>query len=177
MHILHFLLAFSEETEHIAIINYRLDLSCESLKQIREYLLQLPRWVWGPEYYGNPKNEAKSIFLTDSKKAIRLPNGSQINVLSTHKDALRGFTPTYLIIDAAYIHNSCEIFEHASVSLTPLVKSRYTLLSTPNGTGNLFHRTYENAIMGQNSFNITNMKWYEDLRFNKELYWVKRCKY
>jgi hypothetical protein len=45
------------------------------------------------------------------------------------------------------------------VSLTPLVKSRYTLLSTPNGTGNLFHRTYENAIMGQNSFNITNMKW------------------
>jgi hypothetical protein len=40
------------------------------------------------------KNEAKSIFLTDSK-AIRLPNGSQINVLSTHKDAIRGFTPTY----------------------------------------------------------------------------------
>jgi hypothetical protein len=56
MHILHFLLAFSEETEHIAIINYRLDLSCVT-KADKEYLLQLPRWVWGPEYYSNPKTK------------------------------------------------------------------------------------------------------------------------
>jgi hypothetical protein len=81
---MHFLLAFSEETEHIAIINYRLDLSCESLKADKEYLLNYQDGS-GVQNTINPKNKQNQFFLTDSK-AIRLPNGSQINVLSTHKD-------------------------------------------------------------------------------------------
>src|ERR1035437_7977978 len=103
--------ADKENPEAVLIIANKQELAFEFLAHIQGYLAQLPRWVWGSEYYGNAKNEAKTIFLTDNKKEIRLPNNCRVKAVATSKDALRGFTPTYLIFDeAAYIENGAEVF-------------------------------------------------------------------
>jgi len=124
--------ADEDNPEAVLIIANKQELAFEFLAKIKDFLSQLPRWVWGSEYYGNPKNEAKSIFLVDSKKEIRLPNGSRVKAVATSKDALRGFTPTYLIMDeAAYIDNGAVVFGAAFTALGCLTKD--SLILTENG--------------------------------------------
>jgi hypothetical protein len=164
--------ADAENPEAILIIANKQELAFEFLAKIKDFLSQLPRWVWGNEYYGNPKNEAKSIFLTDSKKEIKLPNGSRVKAVATSKDALRGFTPTFLVMDeAAYIDNGAEVFGAALTALGTGGKA--TLISTPKGMDALYYKTYDLAKQKKNSFNIIEMKWYQDLRYNKDLRWFK----
>ncbi len=164
--------ADSENPEAVLIIANKQELAFEFLGKIKDFLSQLPRWVWGPDYYGNRKNEERTIFITDSKKEIRLPNGSRVKAVATSKDALRGFTPTYLVMDeAAYIDNGAEVFGAALTALGTGGKA--TLISTPNGMDALYYKTYEQSKAKKNNFNIVEMKWYQDLRYNKDLKWVK----
>ena len=165
-------LADSDNPENVLIIANKQALAFEFLSKIKDFLDQLPRWIWGPDYYGNPKNEKKTIFLTDSKQEIKLPNGSRVKAVATSKDALRGFTPTYLVMDeAAYIDNGAEVFGAALTALG--TGGRAMLISTPRGMDELYYKTYDLAKQKKNGFNIIEMKWYEDLRYNKDLRWVK----
>jgi intein/homing endonuclease len=164
--------ADEENPEAVLIIANKQELAFEFLAKIKDFVSQLPRWVWGPEYYGNAKNESKSIFQTESKKEIKLPNGSRVKAVATSKDALRGFTPTYLVMDeAAYIDNGAIVFGAALTALGTGGKA--TLISTPNGMDKLYYETYAQSKAKKNNFNIIEMKWYEDLRYNKDLKWVK----
>lgn len=164
--------ADEENPEAVLIIANKQELAFEFLAKIKDFVSQLPRWVWGPEYYGSAKNESKSIFITDSKKEIKLPNGSRVKAVATSKDALRGFTPTYLVMDeAAYIDNGAIVFGAALTALGTGGKA--TLISTPNGMDKLYYETYAQSKAKKNNFNIIEMKWYEDLRYNKDLKWIK----
>jgi hypothetical protein len=161
--------------EAVLIIANKQELAFEFLGKIKAFMLQLPRWIWGSEYYGSPEKDKKSIFVVDAKKEIKLPNGSRVKAVATSKDALRGFTPTYLIMDeAAYIDKGDEVFGAALTALGTGGKA--CLISTPNGMDPLYHKTYEQAMAGDNDFNIIEMKWYEDLRYNKDLRWIKKIK-
>lgn len=164
--------ADKENPEAILIIANKQELAFEFLAKIKDFLAQLPRWFWGSEYYGSDKKDEKSIFITDSKKEIKLPNGSRVKAVATSKDALRGFTPTYLIMDeAAFIDNGAEVFGAALTALGTGGKA--TLISTPHGMDALYYKTYDQAIQKKNKFNIIEMRWYEDLRYNKDLRWIK----
>lgn len=165
--------AEEENPEAVLIIANKQELAFEFLAKIKDFLTQLPRWIWGPDYYGNKKNDERTIFITDSKKEIKLPNGSRVKAVATSKDALRGFTPTYLIMDeAAYIDNGAIVFGAALTALGTGGKA--TLISTPNGMDKLYYETYAQSKAKKNNFNILEMKWYEDLRYNKDLKWLKK---
>jgi len=139
--------ADEQNPEAILIIANKQELAFEFLAKIKDFLSQLPRWVWGDEYYGNSKNESKSIFLTDSKKEIKLPNGSRVKAVATSKDALRGFTPTYLVMDeAAYIDNGDEVFGAALTALGCLTKD--SLILTENGLVELDELVTEKDKLG-----------------------------
>lgn len=166
--------AWAEENnpEKILILANKQDLAMEFLSKIKGFLQQLPRWVWGGEYYGSAENEAKDIFITNSKKHLTLPNGSQVRALATSKDALRGYTPTRLVMDeAAFIDGGAEVFAAAQSALS--TGGKCTLISTPGGYDELYHHTYDTAKKGENDFNIIEMRWHEDLRYNKDLEWIK----
>lgn len=164
--------ADAENPEAVLIIANKQELAFEFLAKIKDFLSQLPRWIWGPEYYGTKKNDEKTIFITDSKKEIKLPNGCRVKAVATSKDALRGFTPTYLVMDeAAYIDNGSEVFGAALTALGTGGKAM--LISTPNGMDKLYYETYAQSKARKNNFFITEMKWYEDLRYNKDLKWCK----
>jgi hypothetical protein len=158
--------------ENILILANKQDMAQEFLGKIKDFLLQLPRWFWGSAYYGNPDKEKKDIFITNSKKELKLPNGSRVKAVATSKDALRGFTPTWLIMDeAAFIDDGAEVFSTALTSLG--TGGQAALISTPNGMDALYYKTYEQSQLGKNDFNIIEMRWYEDPRYNKDLEWHK----
>lgn len=161
-----------DNPEKVLILANKQKLAQEFLAKIRSFLEQIPRWVWGPEYYGTPEKEKKSIFIIDSRGHLKLPNKSEFMALATSKDALRGFTPTFLIMDeAAFIENGAEVFGAALTALG--TGGHAALISTPNGYDELYWKTYDNAKTGNNDFNIIEMRWYEDLRYNKDLVWTK----
>jgi len=164
-------LTFADENnpEKVLIIANKRDMAMEFLAKIKDFLDQIPRWVWGQEYVDDPE---KSIYATESKQHLVLVNGSQVKAVATSKDALRGYTPTWLIMDeAAYIENGEEVF---GASLTALgTGGRASLISTPNGMDALYYKTYDGAKTKRNNFNVVEMRWYQDLRYNKDLRWIK----
>lgn len=164
--------ADKDNPEAILILANKQDMAQEFLAKVKDFLSQLPRWVWGADYYGTPEKEAKSIFLTESKKELKLPNNSRVKAVATSKDALRGYTPTTLVMDeAAFIDNGAVVFGAALTALG--TGGRATLISTPNGMDPLYYETYEQAKTGENNFNVIEMYWYEDPRYNKDLRWYK----
>jgi hypothetical protein len=80
----------------------------------------------------------------NNKLNLRLNNGSQIKATSAASDAGRSEAVSLLIIDeAAFIDNIGEIW--ASAQQTLATGGGCIALSTPYGTGNWFHKTWEKA--------------------------------
>ncbi len=124
--------ADKDSPEAILIIANKQELAQEFLAKIKSFLDQVPRFFWGGEYYGDKDAEAKDIYTNNSKKEIRLPNKCRVKAVATSKDALRGYTPTYLIMDeAAHIENGEEVFGAALTSLGCITKE--SLILTNNG--------------------------------------------
>lgn len=165
--------ASKENPETIVVIANKLLLAKKFLKGIKDFTEQLPRWVWGADYYGTPEKEKKSIFIKDSQIEIELPNGTKVISVATSVSALRGYSPTYLIFDeAAFIDNGAELYAAAITSLSTGGKA--ILISTPQGYDSLYYKTYEQSIKGENDYNIIEMKWYQDPRYNKDLKWLMK---
>lgn len=96
----------------VLILANKQTLAQEFLKKVKDFLDQIPYWVWGLE-------EGTDYLEINSKGHIKLKsNGCEIRALATSKDALRGFTPTFLVMDeAAFIDNGAEVFGAALASL------------------------------------------------------------
>ncbi len=165
--------ADANNPEAILILANRREMAQEFLGKIKDFIVQLPRWFWGSEYYGSKKKEEKKIFLKESAAELKLPNKTRIKAVATSKDSLRGFVPTWLIMDeAAFIENGAEVFGSAVSSLSTGGKA--TLISTPNGMDALYHKTYQQSKAGDNNFNVIEMRWYQDPRYNKDLWWTNK---
>ncbi len=139
--------ADSKSPERFLILANKQTMAFEFLGKIKDFLVQLPRWIWGPEYYGSKENNKRTIFLNDSKQHIKLPNGSEIKAVATSKDALRGFTPTRIIIDeAAFIDDGAIVYGAAMASLSCIVKD--SLILTDNGLVTLDELVKEQEVLG-----------------------------
>lgn len=150
----------------VLILANKQTLAQEFLKKIKDFLDQIPYWVWGLD-------EGTDYLEINSKGHLKLKsNGCEIRALATSKDALRGFTPTFLVMDeAAFIDNGSEVFGAALASLG--TGGKISLISTPNGMDPLYYKTYDGAKKKENNFNIVEMKWYQDVRYNRNLYWKR----
>jgi len=156
-------LAFArkEKPEKILIIANKLDTSVEFANKIRAFTEQWPSWVgigFSPE-----KNSARHF---------KLSNGCEVKAVATSRDALRGYTPTMLIFDeAAFIEADSDFWAACMASLS--TGGKVVVISTPNGYDPIYYEIYDQALRGMNDFKITEMYWFRDPRYTKDLYLVK----
>jgi len=156
-------LAFAKKIkpEKILIIANKLDTSLEMANKIRAFVGQWPSWVgidFSPE-----KN---------SQKHYKLNNGCEVKAVATSKDALRGFTPTILIFDeAAFIEADDDFWAACMASLS--TGGKVIVISTPNGHDPIYYEIYDQSLRNMNDFKISEMYWYRDPRYAKDLYFVK----
>ena len=179
-------LADPESPQVVLVIGNTLDLAQQMVTKIREFLLQFPRWMWGDEYIkSNPKeyNEAptkEEIFKICNQKELVLKNGCRVVARSSGPDASRGVGGvTWLIFDeAAFIENGNDVY--ASAIPTVSTGGHVILISTPNGKDLLYYETCRRAkLKGTdewNNFELVEMKWYQDPRYNKFLEWYRKDK-
>jgi phage FluMu gp28-like protein len=155
--------AFAKKTkpEKILIIANKLDTSQEMANKIRAFITQWPDWVG-----------AGFSVEKDSQKHYKLNNGCEVKAVATSKDALRGFTPTILIFDeAAFIDADSDFWAACMASLS--TGGKVIVVSTPNGYDPIYYEIYDQALRNMNDFKISEMYWFRDPRYTRDLYLVK----
>jgi hypothetical protein len=96
--------------------------------------------------------------VEDNRLSLRLKNGSQIKAVSAATDSARSEAVSLLVIDeAAFIDRIDDIFTAAQQTLA--TGGRCIALSTPNGVGNWFHKTFTKAQIGENKFTPISLPW------------------
>jgi len=153
--------ASKESPEKILIVANKRDTAIEMANKIRSFLTQWPDWM----------NVGFSVDK-NSESRFRLNNGCEVKAVATSKDALRGYTPTILIFDeAAYIEAGDDFWAASMASLS--TGGKIILISTPNGFDPIYYTVFDQALKGINDFHISDLQWYKDPRYSKELVWVK----
>ena len=173
--------ADADAPETILCIGNKLDLAQQLITKIRDFLVQVPRWYWGDEYYSpDPKSEknAKSIFVKDSKSELELFNGCRIVARSSGENAARGISAVSILIldEAAFIENGTAVYATAAATMSSNPNSKTVMVSTPNGKDMLYHNAYRLALAKENNFIAVQFRWYQDPRYNKNLKWFKKNK-
>lgn len=153
--------ASKKTPEKVLILANKLDTAQEFANKIRGFLNQWPEWM----NVGFSKEK-------DSQRHFKLNNGCEVKAVATSVDALRGYTPTILIFDeAAYIEAGDDLWAACMASLS--TGGQVIVISTPNGYDKVYYEVYDQAINGINNFKISELTWYNDPRFTKDLVWVK----
>jgi len=120
---------------------------------------QLPAWLRGKE---KPDS--------NNKLSLKLSNGSQIVASSAASDAGRSYAVSLLLIDeAAFIDGIDRIY----TSIKPTISSGggCIALSSPNGVGNWFHKTWVGALNSENSFLPIKLPW--DVHPERDAAWFE----
>lgn len=173
--------ASPESPETILCIGNKLDLSQQLITKIRDFLMQVPRWFWGDEFFSlDPKSEKnkRDIFIKNSKAELVLFNGSSVYARSSGPNAARGISAVSILIfdEAAFIEDGLAVYSSAVAATASVPNSKIIMVSTPNGKDELYYNTYKQAIAKENNYNAVEFKWYQDLRYNKNLSWYKKNK-
>jgi len=103
----------------------------------------------------------KQVATEDNKLSLKYTNGSQIKAISSGGDAGRSEALSLLVFDeAAFIDKIDDIWVSSQSTLS--TGGDAIVLSTPNGVGNFFHKTWEGSkLTGKdwNKFNAIKLHW------------------
>lgn len=132
--------------KNILVMATKFATAANLVKKVKAILKNLPDWLVLAE------------IAIDNRASFELSNGSQIKAASTSGDAGRSEALSLLVLDeAAHIDNLDELW--AGLYPTISTGGRCIALSTPNGVGNWFHKTYIEADEGTNDFHPVNLPW------------------
>ena len=131
--------------KNILVIATTQEVAKNLVTKVRVMYENLPSWL-------------KPVATEDNKLSLRFKNGSQIKAVSSAGTSGRSEALSLLIIDeAAFIDRIGEIWGAAQQTLA--TGGQAIILSTPNGTGNFFHKTWKGAIEMSNPFNPIQLHW------------------
>lgn len=121
------------------------------LSSVKQFMDYLPSFFYSPDRDRDKNNE----------KFFSLLNGNWVKAVASGKQAGRGEALTMLIMDeVAFVENADDIWMGAGLALTA-TKGKCIMISTPYGTGNLYHRTWVASQKGENQFVGTTIHWIE----------------
>jgi|TARA_R110000823_G_scaffold11344_2_gene38735 hypothetical protein len=132
--------------KNVLVIATKFQTAANLVKKVKSMMLGLPPWL-----------RIASIKI-DNRTSFVLTNGSEVKASSTSADAGRSEALSLLVIDeAAHV----EGLEDLWTGLYPTLSTggRCIALSTPNGVGNWFHKTYVEADAGINDFHPIILPW------------------
>ena len=133
------------QDKNILVIATKQEVAKNLVTKVRVMHANLPSWI-------------KQRCVEDNKLSLRYKNGSQIKAVSSGEDSGRSEALSLLILDeAAFIDKIDGIWAAASHTLS--TGGQCIALSTPNGVGNWFHRTWMDAEDHLNDFNFIKLHW------------------
>jgi len=146
--------------KNILVMATKYTTASNLVKKVKHMLKHLPDWV-----------QIAKVEV-DNRSSFELSNGSQIKASSTSADAGRSEALSLLVVDeAAHVEGLDELWTGLYPTLS--TGGRCIALSTPNGVGNWFHKTYISAAAEKSDFHPIKLMWYahpdrDDHWFKKE---------
>ena len=132
--------------KNVLVIATKLSTAANLVRKVKHLIKHLPEWM------------KISEIVIDNRNSFELANGSQIKASSTSGDAGRSEALTLLVIDeAAFVEGLDEMW--AGLYPTLSTGGRCIALSSPNGVGNWFHKTYMEATAELNYFKSSILPW------------------
>ena len=120
-----------------------------------------------------PKWLQPDAIITNNQTKLEFSNNSWVEAKASSPNAGRGESLTMLILDeTAFIKDDQDIWMGAGMALSA-TKGKCIMISTPNGTGNLYHQTWVGALNKENDFNALNVHWTENPNSSVGLKWTK----
>ena len=133
------------QDKNVLVIATKQEVAKNLVTKVRVMHANLPSWL-------------KQKCVEDNKLNLRYRNGSQIKAVSSGPEAARSEALSLLILDeAAFIDKIDDIWTAAQSTLT--TGGSCIALSTPNGVGNWFHRTWVEAEDATGMFNPIRLHW------------------
>ena len=133
------------QDKNVLVIATKQEVAKNLVTKVRVMHANLPSWL-------------KQRCVEDNKLNLRYMNGSQIKAVSSGPEAARSEALSLLILDeAAFIDKIDEIWTAAQSTLT--TGGSCIALSTPNGVGNWFHKTWIEAEEARGMFNPIKLHW------------------
>jgi len=127
--------------KNVLIVATKQDTAKNMIRMVRNIYKYLPKWMMDI-----------GRIEVNNRHSIELSNGSRVKAVTTTRDVGRSEAVSLLVVDeVAHIDN----FDDIWTGLWPTVSTGgcVSLFSTPNGTGNFFHKCYVQARSGENNFN------------------------
>jgi hypothetical protein len=132
--------------KNVLVVATKLGTAANLVKKIKAIHKNLPPWL------------KISDIAIDNRNSFELSNGSMVKASSTSGDAGRSEALSLLVIDeAAFVEGIDELW--AGLYPTLSTGGRCIALSTPNGVGNWFHKTYTEAQENKNDFHTIKLPW------------------
>jgi hypothetical protein len=132
--------------KNVLVVATKLGTATNLVKKIKAIHKNLPAWL-----------KIADISI-DNRTSFELANGSQVKASSTSGDAGRSEALSLLVVDeAAFVEGMEDLW--AGLYPTLSTGGRCIALSTPNGVGNWFHKTYTEAEIGVNDFHTIKLPW------------------
>ena len=145
--------------KNVLVVATKLGTATNLVKKIKAIHKNLPSWL---------KIAEISI---DNRQSFELSNGSQVKASSTSGDAGRSEALSLLVVDeAAFVEGMEELW--AGLYPTLSTGGRCIALSTPNGVGNWFHKTYTEAQEDKNAFHTIKLPW--DVHPERDQEWFEK---
>jgi len=133
--------------KNVLVIATKLSTATNLVKKVKMIFKNLPSWMMIAKIH------------VDNKQSFELTNGSQVKAGTTSGDAGRSEALSLLIIDeAAFVDGLEELWTGLYPTLS--TGGRCIALSTPNGVGNWFHKTYSEAETELNDFHPIKLMWH-----------------
>ena len=133
------------QDKNVLVIATKQEVAKNLVTKVRVMHANLPSWL-------------KQKCVEDNKLNLRYINGSQIKAVSSGPEAARSEALSLLILDeAAFIDKIDDIWTASQQTLT--TGGSCIALSTPNGVGNWFHKTWVDAEEGRGMFNFIKLHW------------------
>jgi len=145
--------------KNVLVMATKFGTATNVVKKVKNIMKNLPEWI-----------RISSIKI-DNRSSFELTNGSQIKASSTSGDAGRSEALSLLVLDeAAHIDGLDELWTGLYPTLS--TGGRCIALSTPNGVGNWFHKTYVGAVDKDNDFFPSNLPW--DVHPERDKQWFAK---
>ena len=145
--------------KNVLVIATKLITATNLVKKVKMIFKNLPQWM------------LIAKIAVDNKQSFELTNGSQVKAGTTSGDAGRSEALSLLIIDeAAFVDGLEELWTGLYPTLS--TGGRCIALSTPNGVGNWFHKTYTEAETEMNDFHPIKLFW--DVHPDRDQEWYEK---
>ena len=145
--------------KNVLVIATKFQTAANLVKKVKSIMQNVPPWLRIAE------------IKIDNRTSFVLTNGSEVKASTSSGDAGRSEALSLLVIDeAAHVEN----LEDLWTGLYPTLSTggRCIALSTPNGVGNWFHKTYIEADQNINDFHPVLLPW--DVHPERDQAWFEK---